>query len=75
MRVHRDAEQPHNGTTAICRDLGDRWILNSSDDLGHIIATHTDAVVVLSGTASEVVRATLRTASARELAKAHSGVS
>lgn len=55
-----------------CRDLDDRWVVEIPGGLA-VVATHAGTAVVLSGTAPEMERATLRTASARELAEAAPG--
>jgi hypothetical protein len=85
LRVRPDAGQPRDcagaravlgrrGTTYTCRDMGDRWVLQPPGERRHVVvATHDGVAVLLSGTAPEVVRATLRTASARELAEARPG--
>ena len=87
MDVYRDAGRPRDCAEALaslgrrgisysCRDMGDRWVLDHVDDRWHVvIATRVDNVVVMNGAVPEMVRATLRTASARELAEEQPGVS
>jgi hypothetical protein len=85
LTVRRDVAGPRDcagaravlgrrGTTYTCRDMDDRWVLDRPDSSTYVVvAAHAGVAVLLSGTASEVVRATLRTASARELAEARPG--